>query len=85
MTSLLMIGGDELQLKKRRPREERSLEERVKSLERDSWILAIALFIHVVLYGIRSIWFDGAAGNNITIYIINIFHELGDNIQYLII
>lgn len=70
MTSLLMIGGDELQWKKRRLREERGLEDWVKSLERDFFILAIALFIHIILYGIRLIWVDGAARNNI---IINIF------------
>lgn len=72
-----------MQLKKRRPREERSLEDRVKSLERNTWLLTIALFVHVVLYGIQSIWFDDTTGNNITIYIINVFREFGDNIQYL--
>ena len=72
-----------MQPKKRRPREERSLEDRVKSLERNTWLLTIALFVHVVLYGIQSIWFDDTTGNNITIYIINVFREFGDNIQYL--
>lgn len=59
-----------MQWKKRRLREERGLEDWVKSLERDFFILAIALFIHIILYGIRLIWVDGAARNNI---IINIF------------
>ena len=72
-----------MQPKKRRPREERSFEDRVKSLERNTWLLTIALFVHVVLYGIQSIWFDDTTGNNITIYIINVFREFGDNIQYL--
>ena len=72
-----------MQLKKRRPREERSLEDRVKSLERITLLLSIALFIHVVLNGIRSIWFDGTVGDDITIYIINIFGKFRDNLQYL--